>query len=306
MNSHNQDALQSPGITRRKILTAGGTALVGATLLGPLLDTALGQAMGGQDMRHKGITSKEGGMKPTFLPEAGSTDPVSHSVAENLFWNEQMMEHAKFFVMLMPGQELAEPRGRAEQFQQTFAGQLEKARAASLDRSNYVAFNRSTIELIKPYADFKRQMRDEQAGGRLQSLVWPAFFEHTAREAERFAKRLDQFSRGDTLIDMKEAAEFWTIIMGEHADFIAHLLDPEEGAIIQKAMQTSKAFRQMHKNAPSSKGPLEKAVGDIIDFKTAAEKGIQTGNIKSIIHPTLADHVRREALKAADELKRAA
>jgi hypothetical protein len=30
------------------------------------------------------------------------------------------------------------------------------------------------------------------------------------------------------------------------------------------------------------------------------------GKIKSIIHPTLADHVRREALKAADDLKRAA
>jgi hypothetical protein len=28
---------------------------------------------------------------------------VAHSVAENLFWNEQMMEHAMFFVMLMPG-----------------------------------------------------------------------------------------------------------------------------------------------------------------------------------------------------------
>jgi hypothetical protein len=47
-------------------------------------------------------------------------------------------------------------------------------------------------------------------------------------------------------------------------------------------------------------------VDDIIDFKTAAEKGIQTGKIRSIIHPALADHVRREALKAADELRRAA
>ena len=47
------------------------------------------------------------------------------------------------------------------------------------------------------------------------------------------------------------------------------------------------------------------AVDQIIDFKVAAEQGIQTGRIKSIIHPTLADHVRREALKAADELRRA-
>ena len=294
------------GITRRKVITAGGAALVGATLLGPLSGTTLGQAAGGRDMRSRGITSKEGGTKPTFLPEAGSTDPVAHSLAENLFWNEQMLEHAKFFVMLMPGPELAGPRGQAERFQQTFAGQLERARSASLDRGNYAALNRSTVELIKPYSDFKRKMREEQAAGRLQSLVWPSFFEHTAREAERFAKRLEQFSRGDTVTDMKEAAEFWTIIMGEHADFIAHLLDPEENALIQKAMQTSNAFRQMHKNPPSSKGPVEKAVDDIIDFKTAAEKGIQTGKIKSIIHPTLADHVRREALKAADELKRAA
>jgi hypothetical protein len=307
MNSNNgNDAQSGRGVTRRKILTAGGATLVGATLLGPLLETAFGQAMGGQDMRRRGITSRDGGTKPTFLPEAGSNDPVAHSAAENLFWNEQLMEHAKFFIMLMPGPELAGPRGQAERFQQTFAGQLEKARGASLDRGNYAAFNRSTVELVKPYAEFKHKMRDEQAAGRLQSLVWPSFFEHTGREAEHFVKRLDQFSRGDTSINMKEAAEFWTLIMGEHAGFIAHLLDPEENALIQKAMQTSDAFRRMHKNTPSSKKPLEDAVDDIIDFKTAAEKGIQTGKIRSIIHPALADHVRREALKAADELKRAA
>jgi len=307
MNSHKpQDARTGRGFTRRKILTAGGATLVGATLLGPLIETSFGQALGGQEMRRRGITAKEGGTKPTFLPEAGSNDPVAHSIAENLFWNEQMMEHAKFFVMLMPGPELAGPRGQAERFQQTFAGQLERARAASLDRGNYAAFNRSTVELVKPYAEFKHRMRDEQAAGRLQSLVWPAFFEHTGREAERFARRLEQFSRGDTSTDVKEAAEFWTIIMGEHADFIAHLLDPEESELIRKAMQTSDAFRRMHKSAPSSKGQVEKAVDDIIDFKTAAEKGIQTGRIRSIIHPALADHVRREALKAADELKRAA
>ncbi|HEX8557145.1 MAG TPA: DUF2935 domain-containing protein [Pyrinomonadaceae bacterium] len=307
MDSHKtQDGSSEQGIARRRILTGGGAALVGATLLGPLLKTALGQTTDGADARRRGVIAKEGGTKPTYLPEAGSNDPVAHSVAENLFWNEQMMEHAKFFVMLMPGAELAGPRGRAERFQQTFARQLERTRSASLDRGNYAAFNRSTVELVKPYADFKQEMRDQQAAGRLQSLVWPGFFEHTAREAARFARRLEQFSGGDTSTDMKEAAEFWTLIMGEHAGFIAHLLDPEETELIRKAMQTSDAFRRMHENRPPSKEPVEKAVDEIIDFKTAAEKGIQTGKIKSIIHPALADHVRREALKAADELRRAA
>jgi hypothetical protein len=113
-------------------------------------------------------------------------------------------------------------------------------------------------------------MRDEQGAGRLQSLVWSSFFEHTARE--RFARRLEQFSGGDTATDMKEAAEFWSIIMGEHADFTAHLLVPEESEHIRKAMRTSDAFRQMHESVPSSKASVEKAVDDLIDFKTRSRR----------------------------------
>jgi hypothetical protein len=57
---------------------------------------------------------------------------------------------------------------------------------------------------------------------------------------------------------------------------------------------------------PASKDPALAAAQTIIDFKTAAEKGIQSGTIKSIIHPALADHVRREAIRFRDELIRAA
>lgn len=292
------NAEQGFKVSRREILTAGGATLVGAALLGsPFSFSASGQNM---------AKTQDGVMKPVILPKNGSSDPVDFSIAENAFWNEQMMEHAKFFVMLMPGAELANERSEAERFQQNFASQLEKSKTARLDKSNYAAFNRSTIELLKPYADWKRKNGDLQASGKLRSLTWSTFFDHTATEAEWFAKRLEQFSRGDISTDMKATARVWTQIMGEHADFIAHLLDPEERDLILKAMQTATAFHKMHDNLPSSKNPVEQAVNEIIDFKTAAEKGIVMGKIKSIIHPTLADHVRREALKAADDLKRAA
>jgi hypothetical protein len=283
-------------LSRRQLLAAGGATMVGAVLVG----TAAG-APG-----HIAIPSQDGVMKPVILPKPGSKDPVDLSIAENAFWNEQMMEHAAFFVMLMPGPELASERAEAQRFQQNFAAQLAKTKNAKFDRSNYTALNRSTVEMLKPYADWKRKNGDLQASGKLRSLTWSTFFDHTALEAERFARRLDQFSRGDVSVDMKETAAFWTQIMGEHADFIAHLLDPAERELIMKAMQTGDAFHKMHDNIPSSKDPVAKAVDEIIDFKVAAEKGIQTGKIKSIIHPTLADHVRREALKAADDLKRAA
>ena len=292
---------QDHQISRRQILLAGGAGVVGASFLGNLSDIAWAQTT-----TQRGVSTKNGGTKPIYVPDSGNNDPVAHSVADNLFWTDILMEHATFFVMLMPGPDLAAQRGRAEQFQASFKSQFAKAQGASLDRSNYAAFNQSTIELVKPFIAFKHEMKAAQEAGKLNSLVWPLFFEHTAREAERFTRRLSRLSNGEARLEQSEVVEFWSQIMAEHADFIAHLLDPQENVLVQKAMQTSTAFRGLRAQKPSSKGAVEKAVNDIIDFKTAAEKGIQTGKIKSIIHPALADHVRREAVKFADELKRTA
>ncbi len=288
-------------VTRRQVLLAGGAGVVGASLLGNLSNIAWAQT----NMQH-GVTTKNGGTKPIYVPESGNNDPVAHSLADNLFWNDILMEHATFFIMLMPGPELAAQRGRAEQFQASFKSQFAKAQGASVDRSNYAALNQSTIELVKPFIEFKHEMKAAQEAGKLNSLVWPLFFEHTAHEADRFTRRLSRLSSGEARLERSEVVDFWSQIMAEHADFIAHLLDPQENALVQKAMQTSTAFRSLRAQKPSSKDPVEKAVNEIIDFKTAAEKGIQTGKIKSIIHPALADHVRREAIKFADELKRSA
>lgn len=285
-------------ISRRRVLSAGGAMLVGTALVGPAFDVF------GHDL--PGVMTKDGGLKQVFLPEQGAQDPVAHSLAENLFWTDILTEHAKFFAMLMPGPELAAQRSRVEKFQAQFGAQFEKVRDGNVSADNYRDFNESTIEMVKPFVDFKHEMRKAQESGQLKSLVWPLFFEHTAREAERFGKRLEQLSRGTVEIERDEAVKFWTRIMGEHADFVAHLLDPQEATLIKKAMETSDAFDELHDSPPSSMEPAEKAVQDIIDFKTAAVKGIQTGEIKSIIHPLLADHVRREAVKCADELKRAA
>ena len=285
-------------LSRRRLLASGGVTLVGAAFASLPLDTLAGIP---------GPASlPDDWMKEVVLPKPGTKDPVEFSIAESRFWNEQMMEHAQFFIMLMPGAALAKERGEAEKYQRAFAGQLKSSKIARLDRNNYAAFNRANIEMLKPYSDWQRRLSAEQASGKLMSLVWSTFFDHTATEADHLASRLEQFSRGDTSTGMQATASFWTQIMGEHAEFIAHLLDPAERDLIMKAMQTGDTFHKMHSDVHMSSDPLESVVDDIIDFKTAAERGIITGKIKSIIHPTLADHVRREAIKAADDLKRAA
>jgi hypothetical protein len=233
--------------------------------------------------------------KPTFV--AQTNDPFGHSVADNMFWNDIMMEHAMFFVMLMPGPELAGPRGQAEEFQRLFARQLDLSRSIRPD--NLVAFNRSSIDLARRFSDYKKTMREQQATGKIRSLVWPLFFTHTAREADRFAARLDLYNRRQIELDRREVVQFWGTTMGEHSAFIAHLLDPEEKALIAQANQMERTFL-----SPAPRGDVMAAANQILDFKTAGEKGIYEGKIKSIIPPPLASHVRREAIRFIDELKR--
>jgi hypothetical protein len=48
------------------------------------------------------------------------------------------------------------------------------------------------------------------------------------------------------------------------------------------------------------------AADHIIAFRETAEAGIEPGAIQRIIHPALADHLRREAVKLRDELLRVA
>ncbi|HYE27579.1 MAG TPA: DUF2935 domain-containing protein [Allosphingosinicella sp.] len=312
--SPRSDETRQDGIfTRRQLMRVGGSALVCTTLLGgcasgplaramfPRVETgpAAPEAVGGAQ-----IGRLNGGAKPIYVARPGSADPVEHSVADTLFWGEQLMEHAMFFAMLMPGAELAGPRGQAEQYQRQFTDHLARLRRSSLDRGDYVAFNNSTLALARPFIAYKRQMQQEQDSGRMHSLVWPLFFDHTAGEAERFVRRLEQLNRGDTSYSRTEVIPFWSDKMAEHAEFVSHLLDPDEDLLVKVTEETSDLFRGLERNP--SRGGAETAVQAIIDFKTAAGRGIRDGSIDSIIHPALADHVRREAIRFQDELRRSA
>jgi hypothetical protein len=307
-------------LTRRSLFEIAGVTLVGTAFFGSTACAALGDTppspfphVEAGPMRPEAVAGAQvgtldGGTRPIYVTRPGSRDPVEHSVADTLFWGEQLMEHAMFFVMLMPGQELERPRGQAEQFQRQFADHLAGLRASRLDRGNYAAFNNRTLALTRRIIAYKREMEQAQTSGRYRTLVWPTFFDHTRGEAERFARRLEQLNRGDVAYRRAEVVPFWSDKMAEHAQFIAHLLDPEERVLVEAAEQTSRTFRSLESSPGRAGGgdSVMAAVEGIIDFKTAAERGIQTGQIRSIIHPALADHVRREAVRFQDELRRAA
>ena len=298
--------------SRRNVLKAGGAVMLGGLAASCATATGLNPAVPPaakliQSPRQVATTPATAGAslppdaeeKPTYV--AAARDPLSYSRADNLFWNDIMMEHAGFFVMLMPGPELEGPRRQAEEFQRLFAQQL--ARSGGIVADNYVAFNAQSIGLAKRFGEYKKTMRERQASGKMRSLVWPLFFQHTAREADRFAARLEQYNRRQIELDRREVVDFWGRTMGEHAGFIAHLLDPDERLLIGQASQLERSFlREGFRDVPGD--DVLKAAHEVLDFKTIGEKGIRAGKIKSIIHPSLAAHVRREAVRFIDELQR--
>ena len=305
-------------VTRRELVHIGGVALVATTafvtggcapafsaLGAPVFPNVATGPIRPHMLAGVRVGSLNGGTKPIYVAPPGSMDPVAHSVADTLFWGEQLMEHAAFMAMLMPGPELAAPRAEAERFQKRFYDHLNRLRGSRLDQSNYAQFNRTTISLTNGIIDYKHRMEAAQTSGRIRSLAWPMFFAHVRHEAERFARRLAQLNTRNAAFDRREVVPFWADKMEEHSLFVAHLLDPSERTLIGAAETSAGLFGKLERAPVRSKEPAMAAAQQIINFKVAAEKGIQAGQIKSIINPALADHVRREAIRFKDELERA-
>jgi len=214
------------------------------------------------------------------------------SAAENLFWSEVMMDHAEFLTMMLPGDDLAAERAQAEDFRRKFKG-------SSLQ---------TTIDLLKPFIAYKRQLFAAQTAGMIHTLAWPMFFDHTAREAERALARLEKLAAGDASLEYSEVVEFWSGIMSDHGQLIAHLLDPKEQDLISAALDSSAQYQgfQLANRSEKGMGQVELLVAteELINFKEAAARGVSSGAIRCMMTPKFIDHLRREALKFVDELKR--
>src|SRR5688572_31614159 len=157
-----------------------------------------------------------------------------------------MAEHGVFFALLMPEELAARERVEALQFSQNFLELFKQIDAtAPPERSDVSTFVNRVTEAMKPFIDYKARLGEAQETGKLRSLVWPLFFDHTRHEAERWTRRLEALSKGEPEYDRSEVAGFWTNIMDEHARFVAHLLDPEEYDLIEKAMRASTVFNQL-------------------------------------------------------------
>ncbi len=307
---------------RRDLLVKTAALSSGATLISfPRIDTLFGGTFADAEegdyegelssFRDDAVASPGIGMdksrskKPVYFAEGTNPSLAACAVAELLFWSDIMMEHAQFLALLLPGNRLSPERRHAQKFQKAF-GKFFIALRGQVIRDNEVhELCTKAQALILKLIDFTVSLRLRQESGALHSLVWPTFFAHITREAQHLLALLTALSKGKRTLSHAEVSAFWTEIMSEHLDFIAHLLDPSEKPLIAVAGEQAKHFQTIRLNLHQiSLHELSSLAEEAINFKEAAEQGIDAGKIKSIIDPALADHVLREALKFADDLKR--
>lgn len=169
--------------------------------------------------------------------------------------------------------------------------------------------NERAIALAKELVNFKTLILDEILKCKLFTFNFPLLIDHIRREALFFISQLERLQLRGFINFNQEIIEqkvFWDRIMAEHAQFIAHLLDPTEVALIDQADNLADLFFRLRQQAESLRNvgfgavlPLVReeirATRDIRSFKSTAEELILTCSIKSIIIPLLADHVLREA-----------
>jgi hypothetical protein len=263
--------------------------------------------------------------KPVLMAALDNREARDLVWADARFAIDIMSEHALFFALLMPEEVAPEERKQAIAFQKQYTDLRNRIAhegpPSGQDLRQYVTNLRDEVE---PLIAYKEENHRAQVTGELRTLVWPLFFDHTRREAVRWLERMESISNGNVDLDRKEVVSFWGEIMDEHARFVAHLLDPDEYDLIDKALGASKAFQGLEHPGTGAVRALAKAPGTVVkslannpetdavlsaaetvlDFKTEACRGIEAGKIKSIIDPRLADHVRREAIKFVDELRR--
>ncbi|HEV8469888.1 MAG TPA: DUF2935 domain-containing protein, partial [Candidatus Limnocylindria bacterium] len=187
--------------------------------------------------------------KVVVVPNADDKSASNHAWADARFATDILSEHGLFFALLMPEELAKEERGEALTFYREF-GEMHRQIAAAKppEKSEVKPFLGRVKEKVKPFIEYKQRLGDAQRAGKLRSLVWPLFFDHTRHEAERWERRFNALSNGQVEFERKEVVTFWTNIMDEHARFVAHLLDPDEYKLIEKAFKTAEVFRELQKD----------------------------------------------------------
>lgn len=172
---------------------------------------------------------------------------VSVSLRENLFWLQIMQEHALFIRLGLPCDEVALIR-EAQRLENLFKSLLARARKTPRTPDAVRKLNEDVIKALNKIIDFKSRLLKLIITCRIGGSNLPLLIDHVRREAIRFRMILIRLQNNIKVPIAEEALQeeiFWLRIMGDHARFIAHLLDPSERMLVNVSRKFADRFETL-------------------------------------------------------------
>ncbi|MGR6836631.1 DUF2935 domain-containing protein [Syntrophomonas erecta] len=176
---------------------------------------------------------------------------VKESLRQNRFWLRIMQEHSLFIRLGLPCDETQLIR-EAEQFEQLFFNLRATLKRLPATREAVREFNETVIEALGRLIDFKTEVLNRLITCDLGGSNLPLLIDHVRREAIRFRTILLRLQNNIKIPLAEQALQeeiFWLRIMGDHAWFIAHLLDPSERLLVKQSEQFAENFETLRLQA---------------------------------------------------------
>ncbi|MDQ7092754.1 DUF2935 domain-containing protein [Desulfosporosinus sp. PR] len=170
------------------------------------------------------------------------------------------------------------------------------------------SLNQKSMILTTSFAQFKALVWDQVTKCCLFTNLFPSQYAHIHREALFYLKLMSRLQNNrfvDARVELYEQKLFWDEIMAEHAQIIAHLLDPAEKKLCHRARDFARQFTKLEQKLKGEGIPASgleglrreniQATKAIAEFKAANTELLLDCQIKSLLSPLLTDHTLREA-----------
>ena len=238
--------------------------------------------------------------------------PVPPLSSEELkFWLRINEEHALFIRSGLLNENTPYVN-QADTFRQEWAALRARAEKA-LSEARFAELAADSQAVAEDFYRFIRRILHLTLTCQLAGSTFALFLDHLSRETEYFLQLLTRLSGGMPLYPTAGAREaaFWLRLMGDHAKFIQHRLDPSERTFVQTAADFSREFDQLYLQGQDFVSMLRGEVDEIPsfrrflqdtrvsairlrDFERAAEALIAECRLIGTLPALLADHLRRE------------
>ncbi|MDD2234511.1 MAG: DUF2935 domain-containing protein [Desulfitobacteriaceae bacterium] len=235
------------------------------------------------------------------------SDVVVNLRSFNLFWLEIMKEHAIFIYSGLPHEkgDLLEKAKRFEVLYKNEYDQWKNTHKSSFAKTEIAIHN--AISLTEQFLSFKLHLLELKKTCKLEGSLFPLQLDHVAREAQEYLLLLknSNLSLCDLVIPATiSKVLFWVGIMGDHASFVDHLLDPTEQNMICVAQNFAKDYYSLLPVCNTEIGPItnNSLTGQIFtetinlrNWKAELTQLKKECRLLAIVPPLFFDHLKREA-----------